>query len=118
MIDAMNGSIDIEYNINWNFGGYEDGYEGGVVPELPVLPMPEIVPSPKFEVPGEYDYFIFDYEERNKWKKHYRRGKYRTVVIVYEGKVVEAPYDENGPQYDESKTLTDGDRTWREGEVQ
>jgi hypothetical protein len=58
-------------------------------------------------------------EEEEKLKRsHYAKGKYKTVVVVLEGKVVATPYDENGLKEDKSATLTAGDNTIQEGEVQ
>ena len=72
---------------------------------------------------GRGDIFYFRYVDkdnedlRRRYKKYYKKGKYRTVVIVIEGKVVMAPYDEKGVKEEGSKTLTDGDSSQQEGEV-
>ena len=44
-------------------------------------------------------------------------GRYRTVVIVFEGKVVAASYDEEGPKFEEGTVLTAGQKTSQEGEI-
>ncbi|MCH7505074.1 hypothetical protein IID04_05540, partial [PVC group bacterium] len=68
---------------------------------------------------SEKDYFIIDYKDGKKWKKRYIHAKYRTVIIIYEGKVVEAPYDENGPDDEKETVLTPElqNSTTREGVV-
>lgn len=50
-------------------------------------------------------------------KKNYAAGKYKTVVIVYEGKVAVSPYDEKGPNYSEGTMVTPGNETSSEGEI-
>jgi len=57
------------------------------------------------------------YEEAEKLKKRYPKGKYRTTVIVYEGKVIVCPYDERGIRYEEGVILTGGQKATFEGEV-
>ena len=57
------------------------------------------------------------YEEGERYKKNYRKGRYRTVVIVVEGKVIAAPYDERGARYEEGEVLVGGQRAVQEGEV-
>ena len=51
------------------------------------------------------------------YKKQYASGKYKTVVIVYEGKVAVGPYDEKGAKYDEGTLLTPGQKTTNVSEV-
>jgi hypothetical protein len=50
-------------------------------------------------------------EEEKKYKKTYKSGKYRTVVIVFEGKVIVAPYSRKGAEYNKGVTLTSGQTT-------
>jgi len=56
-------------------------------------------------------------EEQEKYKKWYKKGKYRTVVIVLEGKVVTAPYDEEGPKFNEGTAIGHGEEHTVEGEI-
>ena len=58
----------------------------------------------------------FSYEEELK-KKKYKAGKYKTVVIVYEGVVVVSPYDEKGIKKAQAQRLSSGMRTTQKGEV-
>ena len=46
-----------------------------------------------------------------------QKGKYRTVVIVFEGKVVVSPYDDEGMKTEDEKVLTSGQKTRQEAEV-
>jgi len=45
---------------------------------------------------------------RRRYEPDYDPGRYRTAVIVYEGKVVAAPYDESGPRFAEGIYMTAG----------
>ena len=97
-------------------------------PEPPEPPEPPIPPpppppddDPDSNISMEEGEDLVNYkgrgEEKKKYKKYYRLGKYRTVVIVFEGSVVLAPYDEAGPKYEEGVTLTEGDKTSVEGDI-
>jgi hypothetical protein len=57
-----------------------------------------------------FDYSILYEEAEKKYRKHYAAGKYQTVIIVFEGKVVTTPYDEKGIKEKEAATLTRGQR--------
>ncbi len=95
IIDPYN-SIDSGHNVNWF------SYR-----EYPWTPDPE-----------ELDQISsFWYEEGQKKRKRYPKGKYRTIVVVYEGKVVMTPYDETGLRTDEAVTLVGGQSTAQDGEV-
>jgi hypothetical protein len=87
-------------------------------------------PEEEDEEPSEEEEEIFEEEleaeeedpfgpqdKKKKYKKKYIKGKYRTVVIVFEGRVVACPYDEEGPQFEEGTSLTKGQRTIQEGGV-
>ena len=56
-------------------------------------------------------------EVGNQYKKRYTQGKYRTVVIVFEGAVVVSSYDEKGPVVTEEVFLSAGQETSIEGTV-
>jgi hypothetical protein len=75
-------------------------------------PPPPPPPPPEEWQPGQGGY-----EEGEKYKKRYPRGKYRTTVIVFEGRVVVAPYDERGARYEEGMILTGGEKITIEGEI-
>ncbi len=65
-----------------------------------------------------YDMFRIDYEEgRKKYRQRYARGKYRTVVIVFEGRVVAAPYNDEGPEFDKGHLLDAGQKAVQEGVI-
>jgi len=57
-----------------------------------------------------FDYSVIYQEEDKKYKKHYTQGKYRTVVIVFEGKVLTAPYSEKGVDEKQGVMVTAGNR--------
>ncbi len=77
-------------------------------------------------VVGEEEQYGFDWwkvlrfinnEEEKKYKRWYRQGKYKTTVIVFEGKVVSSPYDEDGVKESKRAVLMPGDKVEQEGEV-
>ncbi|MFH0763614.1 MAG: DUF2341 domain-containing protein [Candidatus Omnitrophota bacterium] len=84
-----------------------------VIPRIPQPPNPPVDPG-NGEPPGGGPLISY---ERQKYGKYYIAGKYRTVVIVYDGKVTVAPYDDNGPQYDKGKLLTAGQKAAYQGEI-
>ena len=101
-------------------------------PEEPVIEEPEEPPVEPPEEPeepeekpeeapeegeGEEGDPFGPQDEKKKYKKKYIKGKYRTVVIVFEGRVVACPYGEEGPRFEEGTTLTKGQRTIQEGAV-
>jgi len=97
-------------------------------PPTPNPPQPPDPPQPpqigddgdevEIEMAGRgFDYDIV-YEEGEWFKKPYAQGKYRTIVIVHEGCVVAAPYDEDGADYKRGTVLTAGQKTSQEGEVE
>ncbi|MCM8790746.1 MAG: hypothetical protein NC938_03490 [Candidatus Omnitrophica bacterium] len=62
--------------------------------------------------------FATDFVDREDlYKKRYAKGKYRTVVIVMEGKVAVADYSEKGVDYENAKMVTDGQKIEVKGEV-
>ncbi|NQT23406.1 MAG: hypothetical protein HQ579_08245, partial [Candidatus Omnitrophica bacterium] len=105
-------AIDRGNNVNW--------WTDNDAPEPP--PLPELINDkrpirPPFPEPSEEtlgipeDGFVF-YEEKEDTKKYgYAAGKYRTVIIVYEGKVVVAL------PYDKELELNPGDSATFEGEI-
>ena len=86
-------------------------------PEPPVPPEPPKPPEPP--EPTEPTGFDDMMEIVNilKYKKWYEPGKYRTSVIVYEGRVVAAPYTEDGPEFEKGVSLLPGEETKIEGTV-
>jgi len=98
-------------------------------PEPPKPPDPEPPPEPpkppedpdeNVSLGGGEDLVNVNFEEgegERKYKKLYAAGKYRTVVIVFEGKVIVCPYDETGIKCEGGKYLTDGEKTEYEGEI-
>jgi len=61
--------------------------------------------------------FVFLEDEEKKYKKLYASGKYRTTVIVFEGRVVVAEYGEEGVLYEEASILTGGQSVTKEGAI-
>jgi hypothetical protein len=57
-----------------------------------------------------FDYSVIYNEEDKKYKRHYKEGRYRTVVIVFEGKVLTAPYSEKGVSEKQGVMVTAGQR--------
>ncbi len=51
------------------------------------------------------------------YKKKYKAGKYRTVVIVIEGRVAVAGYTDKGPDYANAKILVGGEKVERIGRI-
>ena len=85
------------------------------------IPTPE-PPSPEFNADAAQSISLGDNlmnipEDDALYKKKYAKGKYRTVVIVFEGRVVVSPYDEKGVKKEETVTLTGGQTTIKEGAV-
>jgi hypothetical protein len=50
-------------------------------------------------------------------KAGYAKGKYKTVVIVFEGKVMVAEYDKSGPNIKKGKAVTGGQKVVQKGEI-
>ncbi|MBU1128492.1 MAG: hypothetical protein KKG95_00285, partial [Candidatus Omnitrophica bacterium] len=77
------------------------------------LPEPDInPPEPDMDSTGLVN--IADDDER--WKKKRAKSRYRTVVIVFEGKVVVAPYDEKGIKHEEEVSVNAGETLTVTGE--
>ncbi|MFA5500449.1 MAG: hypothetical protein WC404_05170, partial [Candidatus Omnitrophota bacterium] len=57
-----------------------------------------------------FDYSVIYHEEDKKYKSRYVQGRYRTVVIVFEGKVLTAPYSEKGVDEKQGVMVTAGNR--------
>jgi len=102
------GSIDL---------GNTDMWFEGAGPNPPPPPIdPPIIP-PTEEPDGGGLINMDPYYQGQKWDKQYQKGKYKTVVIVFEGKVAVAPYDSNGPMYSEGVLLTAGETYSTEGSI-
>jgi hypothetical protein len=55
---------------------------------------------------------------RKKYARNYASGKYKTVVIVFEGKVLVASYDaKRGPNYKTATAVTGGQKTEQKGQI-
>ena len=70
----------------------------------------------KSEPKTGFNYDIsYERGEYNKYTRRYLSDRtYRTVVIVFEGEVLVAPYDDSGPKYTEGESLKTGQKTSRE----
>jgi hypothetical protein len=134
-IDATTGCQDSGSNQNWNLpsGGDQTGGNASqgevekatnddnddIIEEL----VEEIVEDMK-EKPDDdiidlrsrygFDWGIIYEEGKKKYRKRFRKGRYHTVVVVYDGKVVAAPYNDKGPRYDLGDTLGAGDKILHE----
>ncbi|MFC1675256.1 beta strand repeat-containing protein, partial [Candidatus Omnitrophota bacterium] len=136
--DVEISSVDVQdsYNVDFdNSGNYIDPllsvdsgnnygwFTPSDYPDPPPDPDPEDPEDPEWEPEEEESLFLtpkgtFGYEEGEKYKKYYPRGKYRTIVIVYEGRLVVGPYDEKGLQEYKALPLTGGQQASQEGIVQ
>ncbi|MFA6282116.1 MAG: hypothetical protein WCY05_06430, partial [Candidatus Omnitrophota bacterium] len=78
----------------------------------PIIP-PEPAPTPRPDNPRPEDnknnpaFYLDNFLRRKKYKP----GKYRTVVVVFEGSVVTAPYDEKGVKVNEATIIRPGEKT-------
>ena len=107
-------SVDSGNNINWFSGGGGGGDE----------PVP---PDDVFRGGGDPTWLQFDsgeprgpgYEKgKRKYIKDYDPGKYKTVIVVYEGEVAVMAYtEEGGPDYDNEVLLTAGQKLTVDGEI-
>jgi hypothetical protein len=97
IIDPLN-SFNGGHNVNW--------FPAEIIIDI-IDPTEDIMSNAK----------SFWYEEGQLKKRLYKKGKYRTTVIVYEGRVLVTPYDEKGLRLDEQVILTDGQSTEQSGEV-
>jgi hypothetical protein len=101
---ASTNDIRAYYSVNnFNTDSAEPSPHWVFVVEPPIPPDDPII------IEGAGNWHMF-YEEGEKLKKRYPKGKYRTTVIVFEGRVVVAPYDEYGVKYDEATVLTGGQK--------
>lgn len=97
-------------------------YDRQIPPSPPEEPPGEEEQPPEFQNPEEdfeetMEGSNEEYEEGEKYKKRYPKGKYRTTVVVSEGRVLVAPYDERGPQYAKAVSLSGGKEYIVEGEI-
>ncbi|MCM8826532.1 MAG: hypothetical protein NC904_03345, partial [Candidatus Omnitrophica bacterium] len=90
-------------------GGSKTSSDGGKVSEM----VKEDIEDGSFFIYYEDD----GDDEKRRYKRYYRPGKYRTSVIVFEGKVIVSPYDEMGPKDEGVRYLNKGDNIKQEGEV-
>jgi filamentous hemagglutinin family protein len=125
-IDPPN-SLDSGNNAYW-FTPKKEEEEKIEPPENILPPVPEPPTEPVVPVSGENvqmpeaapvntaesEYFCIG---KGSYQKCYPVGKYKTVVIVFEGKVVVVPYDEKGPRYEEEMLILPGQRITKEQEV-
>jgi hypothetical protein len=74
----------------------------------------EPTPAPEEEAGFDYEQ---PYEEGRKLMRVYLAGKYHTTVIVFEGQVVVAPYEETGPLYSAGQTLNPGQSITQQGTI-
>jgi hypothetical protein len=65
----------------------------------------------------EYESLFLCAGTDSRYQKCYAQGKYHTVVIVFAGKVVVGPYDEQGLKEEKLITLTRGQRITQEAQV-
>jgi hypothetical protein len=85
--------------------------------ELPEAPKPQFNPEAAQSVSLGDNMVAVPEEGAQKFKKDYIMGKYRTIVIVFEGRVLVSPYDEEGAKEDKTVALTAGQTTANEGDV-
>jgi len=78
------------------------GLEGGIMEEAHADTL------------GGFDYSLIYEEEDKKYKKQYVSGKYRTVVIVFEGAVAVAPYNSQGAIKEQEELVRANEQVSRE----
>jgi hypothetical protein len=121
-LDPAN-SIDSGNNTNW--WTPQVAYVGNEIkPPVPpevYLPLPDI--DANYPLIYGLEMFLSEmsgmdivntglmYDETIRLKKNYAPGKYRTVVIVYEGTVVNVPYDEKGMIKGKARIMRAGDKS-------
>jgi len=114
-------STDSGNNTNWfNTPSPQPQPRPPEPPEPPIPPVtdPNGPPGGSPSTPARQDANINSVTyEGQKYDKRYASGKYRTVVIVFEGKVLVSPYDDKGPKYEEGQMLTPGQQTSREAQI-
>ena len=124
-------SIDSGNTINWfsATGGGDDIDPGTdpVTPPDPPNPPPDPVdpddptpvdPGPGIDDPEEVINITgFWWDEGKRKYAKFKKGKYRTVVIVFSGRVVVTPYDEMGLRRDDEVSLTAGQRAYQTGTI-
>jgi len=107
-------SVDSGNNTNWF-----PSPESDETPQPPE-PEPEPKPKPKPKPKPEEDNIAIgpspvnsDYQDEccvERYGRCYYPGTYRTNVIVFEGRVIVAPYDKKGPKYEEGILLVAGEK--------
>ena len=110
-------SIDDGNNTNWFAPHPEDP---PAPPEISDGAKPDVTPKENTSIAMSDDsqsVVSVPEEGEGLLSKKYITGKYKTVVIVFEGKVVVNPYDEKGVQTDKGMALTAGQQSESEGEI-
>jgi hypothetical protein len=91
-------------------------WPGGTTKTIPEIRMPEI----KFRFNWGAEIGMDDESsssDKKKYKKGYAPGKYKTVVVVFEGKVLVASYSNKGIDYKNATAVTSGQRAVQKGRV-
>ena len=109
-------SVDNGNNTNWFAPHPEDP---PTPPEISSGSTPDVTPreNTSISMSDDLQSVVSVPEEGERLNKRYVTGKYKTVVIVFEGKVVVNPYDEQGVQTDKGMALTAGQTSESEGEI-
>jgi hypothetical protein len=109
-------SVDNGNNTNWFAPHPADPPAPPVIPDGP---KPDVTPKENTSISMSDDLqsVVSVPEEGERLNKRYVTGRYKTVVIVFEGKVVVNPYDEEGVQADKGVALTAGQQSESEGEI-
>jgi hypothetical protein len=101
---------------------YEPAPETWQPGEPPESPQPHIT-GDSISMGSGADLVFYDrwasfyYEEGEKLKKRYPKGRYRMTVILYEGRVLVSPYDEQGIKEGQGILLNAGESITQIGEV-
>jgi hypothetical protein len=116
-------SLDSGNNVNW-FTPPDDEYDGGDGARAFVPQDQNYVFSPWFNIAmylGGSEINMGDEmvnDGRSKYARNYAKGKYKTAVIVFEGKVLVASYNEKkGPDYKTATAVTGGQKTEQKGQI-
>ena len=120
MEDGINGTLRFIYNHEGifkhcvRFATHEDQSGGNEVPPPPKEDLGgDGDPEVSINLDDGFNSDISDSaeQEEDRMKK---TGKYRTVVIVFEGKVVVTPYDKDGVHHEREEVVRSGERVMSE----
>jgi hypothetical protein len=111
------GNLNGGNTFNWFQDFVDEGKVEEAVKDIQTPEPPKNEVNPETSISLDSSMVSVPEEDEDLMKKKYVSGKYRTVVIVFEGRVLVSPYDEEGVKEKEATTLTAGQKSETEGEV-